>query len=171
MPRGNQPRINLIELDKLTRQGVSGKDLAKHFNVSPAAVCKAKKKLKTNVIRASAIDKAAQVLDTHLDMMAQLRAINQTINTELDRATTAIEAASPKGKTAIQQVIIRLSAEVRKQLSLYLSIAETWHDHKIVAEFQQELIDILKEVSPEVKDEFVKRIKRRQAIRGAVQFP
>jgi len=171
MPAGNQPKINLIELDRLTREGKSGVDLAKHFNVSRAAICQARKKLKVNIVRTVSMDRAAQVVDTHLDMMGQLRNINHTINQELDRAKQNIESAEPKDKCSMQQIIIRLSAEIRKQLSLYLSIAETWHDQKIMAEFQQELIDILKEVSPEVKDEFVKRIKQRQAIRGVVQFP
>jgi hypothetical protein len=163
-------RIDLLELDKMLRAGKRTGVIAKSFHVTPGAVSQAKKKLKTMVIRATSLEKVHDVVETHLDMMGQLTRVNIAINEELERAKRDIESAEDKDKRFIQETIVKLSAEIRKQLGLQLEIAQIWHDQKIVAEFQKELLDILNEVEPTLKNEVIRRLKQRNALRRSVQI-
>jgi hypothetical protein len=157
------------ELDRYLRQGKSTNEIAKIFNCSPGAVSQRKKKLKQGIVRTMALDKANEVVENHLDMMTQLRKINDAINEELDRAKKEIGKPNAQNKRAIQAIIVKLSGEVRKQLSLQLSIAQVWHDMKIFSEFQQEVLRILDEVEPGTRDEIIRRLKQRNALRRSVR--
>jgi hypothetical protein len=73
-----------------------------------------------------------------------------------------------KNVLLIQSNITNSSAEIRKQIELQLKIAEALYNMQTMAEFQTELIDILKNVDPVVAHTFVARLKERRALRGIV---
>jgi hypothetical protein len=104
------------ELDRYLRQGKSTNAIAKIFNCSPGAVSQRKKLLKNKIIRTMALEKTNEVVENHLDMLAQLQKINNVINGELDRAKKEIEKPNTD-KTSIQKIMVALSAEIRQQLN------------------------------------------------------
>lgn len=163
-----EAKIELIQLDKMLRQGSTQKECADYFKVSAPAVSQAQKRLKTHIIRTVALEKSSQVMESHLDMMGQLRKVNNAINGELDRAQRDVEKAGALDKKGIQEVMIKLSAEIRKQLTLQLAIAEVWHDQKIVSEFQREVLGVLNEADPQLRHEVIKRLKEKRILRGSV---
>jgi O6-methylguanine-DNA--protein-cysteine methyltransferase len=126
------------------------------------------KKLRANIVRTVGLEKANEVVEGHLDMLGQLRKINRAITEELDRAKAEVVEADGRSRIALQGVIIKLSAEIRRQLEAQLKIFEVWTDMKVVAEFQKEVLAVLDEVEPGVRDEIVRRLKERHALRGAV---
>ena len=73
------------------------------------------------------------------------------------------------GILKIQSNIIAISAEVRKQIELQVKIYETIYNVTMVAEFQEEIINVLREVDPIIKDEVIKRLKARRSLRGLVR--
>ncbi|MDD5207441.1 MAG: hypothetical protein PHS17_18580, partial [Desulfobacterales bacterium] len=74
-------------------------------------------------------------------------------------------------RRGIQEIIIKLCAEVRKQLDLQVSIAATWHDVKQTGEFQEEVLRILDEMEPGTRERVLFALKERGALRGAVTLP
>lgn len=128
----------------------------------------ARKKLKNTVVRTVALEKAHEVVESHLDMMSQLRKINVAINEELDRAKKELESSEGRDVKSQQDIIIRLSAEIRKQLELQLSIAEVWYDQKVFAEFQAEVLNLLDKMAPGARNEIIKKLKERRFLRGLV---
>lgn len=130
----------------------------------------AKKDLKNTIVRTVSLEKANEVVEADLDMMSQLRKINRAINEELDEARAEIGKADCKDKRSLQEIIIKLSGEVRKQLETGLRIAEVWYDHKIFGEFQQEVLTILDEMQPGARDAVITRLKEKRALRGLVQI-
>ena len=166
-----KPRIDLRKLDQLLRLGTPQNEIAKIFDVSPAAVSRAKKRLKNNIIRTVSLEKANKVVESHLDMMGQLRMINQAINEELERAKQSVTTANGRDRLALQDIIIKLSAEIRRQIEAQLKIIEVWHDMKVFSEFQAEVLAVLDEMQPGVRDEIIRRLKEKRALRGTVSIP
>lgn len=163
-------KIDLNELDRMLRDGWSYRQIAKHFDCTPGAIAQAKKKLKDNIVRTIGLEKANEVVEGHLDMLGQLRKINRAITEELDRAKEEVVNADGRSRIALQKVIIKLSAEIRRQLEAQLKIFEVWSDMRVVAEFQNEVLAILDEMEPGVRDEIIRRLKERRALRGAVSI-
>jgi hypothetical protein len=164
------PKIDIRKLDQMLRAGKSQREIANYFNVTPGAVSQAKRQLRNNIVRTVALEKANEVVESHLDMMGQLRKINKAINDELDKAKETAAAAEGKDKLALQQIIIKLSAEIRRQLEAQLKIVEVWHDMKVISEFQTEVLAIIDRMQPGARDEVIQRLKEKRALRGSVSI-
>lgn len=111
------------------------------------------------------------MVESHLDMMGQLKIINQAINEELERAKQSVIKANGRDRLALQDIIIKLSAEIRRQLEAQLKIIEVWHDMKVFSEFQAGVLTAPDEMQPGVRDEIIQRLKERRALRGTVSIP
>ena len=166
----SEAKIDLRKLDQMIRAGKTQREAAQVFKVTEAAVSKAKKQLKTNIVRTVGLEKANEVVEGHLDMMGQLRKINQAITGELDRAKQTVVGVEGRDQRAIQETIVKLSAEVRRQLEAQMKIFEVWTDMKVVAEFQAEVLSILDEMEPGTRDEIIRRLKEKRALRGLVSI-
>ena len=88
---------------------------------------------------------------------------------ELQERLKKLAGDNVAGILKIQANIIAISAEVRKQIELQVKIYETIYNVNMVAEFQEEIINVLREVDPLLKDEVIKRLKQRRSIRGLVK--
>ena len=70
--------------------------------------------------------------------------------------------------TSERNTAIKAIAETHSQLSLQLEIYKSLYDLKAIQEFQQEVINTIAEVSPKVRNEIIKRLKQRRALRQSV---
>jgi len=186
-------RINKKELIQLLGEGKNLTECANHFGVSPAAVHKAKKSVGLVVAKDMHLESAHRFVDQHLDTVKQLRKINSYANELLDlcmrwqrgddEALQILENQITKvrvGRTEKfvekmktsdpRDVALKAMAEIRGQLRLQNETLAMLAEMSAVMEFQQELIQLLKEIDPNVKDEFLRRLSERQALRGAVQL-
>jgi hypothetical protein len=68
-------------------------------------------------------------------------------------------------------VILRLAGEVRQQLGLQRAISRALVDLRIVQQFQQTVIEITREESPEAANRILDRLKARRALRANAQLP
>ncbi len=154
----------------LVERGASQKQAAEFFGVSEAAVSKRLKLLKWNLTRHVGLERAREVADRGLDVFAQLQRINHTIRDELAWATQA--AREPGGdRKGLQQVIVDLVSEIRKQLGFQLDVLRSLHDMRAVADFQQEVLDAIQEAAPEVRERIVQRLAERRTLRRTVSVP
>lgn len=154
----------------LVEMRLSQKEAAAYFNVTEAAVSRRVKALRLNLTRHVGLERAAHVAAAGLDVVAQLAGINDAIQGELQWALA--EARKPGGdRRGLQQVIVDLTAEVRKQLGLQLEIVRSLYDLRAAAEFQQEVLDAIGEVAPETRQRIVARLQEARVIRSAVAFP
>ena len=163
-------KIDLKLLDQMLRAGKTQREAAQVFGVSESAVSKAKKQLRANIVRAVGLEKAHEVVHGHLDVLGQLRKINLAINEELDRAKGAVIEANGKDQLALQDVIIRLSSEIRRQLDSQMKIFKLWYQARSVMEFQQIVLTAIEEGSPELKEKIIRRLQERRAVRSTVEF-
>ncbi len=165
-----ESKIDYFELDKMPRAKKPYSEIAKHFGVTKGRISQAKKEMRNQINKVTTLEKAAEVVHEHLDMAAQLRKTNSVINEQLDNARVDIEGEKGKDRRETQRVIIGLSAEIRKQLDTPLRIFEAWQDSTLNADFQLEVFSILDQLQPGVRDEAIRRLKEKRALRGLVQF-
>ena len=168
------PRRSKIDQQTLHRllvvEGYSQRQAADYFGVTEAAVSKCVKKLSLNLHRHVGMERAKEVADYGLDVVRQLKDINQTIRQELQWA--AREARREDGdRKGLQHVIVELSSEVRKQLGFQLEVLRSLYDFQAAAEFQQEVLHAIGEVSPETRQAIIQRLTQGRALRSALALP
>jgi hypothetical protein len=151
-------RINKKKLFQLLGDGKTLTECAKHFGVSPAAVHKAKKNVGVTMAKDLHLESAHRFIGQHLDTVDQLRRINTRANEILDRAEQDPGLA------------LKAMGEIRGQLKLQNETLAMLAEMSAVMEFQAELIQLLKDVDENVKNEFLRRLSERRALRGAVKL-
>lgn len=153
----------------LVEEGRNQQEAAVHFGVSEAAISKRVKALNINLTRHVGLERAKTVADHGLNIVEQLQTVNNVIQEELN---WAIEAARKPGadRKGLQQVVIDLTSEIRKQLRFQLEILRSLYDMRGVAEFQKEVLDVIGNTAPEIRNAIVRQLVERRALRSALSL-
>ncbi|MGA3172883.1 MAG: hypothetical protein ABSE25_00480 [Syntrophorhabdales bacterium] len=185
-----KPKIDKVKLSELLRAGKSQKQIAQLFGVSEGAVSKAKKELNISVVKNIALESAHRVVEKNLNAVEQLQKINGYANELLDllmrwsrgddEALQILESQVKKVKRGSKEepeevleykfkdpreLALKAMAEIRGQLSLQLDIFKTLYDVEAIAEFQREVLEAIGEVSADVRDRIIRRLKEGGALR------
>ena len=172
-------KIDRVQLDRMLRAGKSQREIAQVFGVSEAAVSKARKELRVAVVKSVALESAHKVVDKNLDAVSQLQKINEAANEILDLLMRwsrgdeeALKSLDKQGQTKRdpRELALKAMQEIRGQLGLQLDIFKTLYDVQAIAEFQREVLNAIGEVSPDVRDRIIQRLKESRALRGAVSI-
>ena len=188
-----QSKIDYRELDQMLRAGKPYSKIAKHFGVSKGRISQAKKEMRNNINKVTVMEKAADVVHEHLDIMSQLRKVNEGANRMLDLLIRwqegdpeALRVLESQVKTvkfgkngeeiAVQEfkmkdpreLALKCMAEIRNQLKLQLDMYESYLEFNDRKRFQAEVLRILDEFEPGVKQRAINRLKDRALLRGAV---
>ena len=188
-----KPIIDRVKLDQMLRKGKSQKEIAQFFGVTEGAISKAKKELKINVVKTVALERAHEVADKNLNTIAQLQKINSYANELLDllmrwnrgdnEALQILESQVKKVKVRgseeevteyrfkdPRELALKAMAEIRGQLNLQLDIFKTLYDVQAVAEFQKEVLTAIGEVSADVRNRIIQRLKEGRTLRQSVSI-
>ena len=188
-------KIDYRELDQMLRAKKPYSEIAKHFGVTKGRISQAKKEMRNQINKVTTLEKAADVVHEHLDIMAQLRKINEDANRMLDLLirwqegdSEALRILESQVKTVtfgkngetidIQEVkmkdprelALKCMAEIRNQLKLQLDMYGAYLEFNDRKRFQEEVLRILDEFEPGVKQRAINRLKDRALLRGAVCF-
>jgi uncharacterized protein YjaG (DUF416 family) len=186
-------RIDRVLLNQMLRDGKSQREIAKFFRVSPAAICQAKKELHIAVVKNTTLESAHKVVSSHLDTIGQLQKINQDANELLDllmrwnrgddQALQILESQVRKVKHRgseeeitqysfkdPRELALKAMQEIRGQLILQLEIFKTLYDVQMVADFQREVLEAIGEVSPNVRDRIIEKLKSSKALRQSIEI-
>jgi DNA-binding Lrp family transcriptional regulator len=167
MPR---QKIPLIELERLVREGNGVSEIARKLKVSKGAVSKRLKALKVSITKDVTLRSAPKLVDNSINAMVQLRKINDLINRELDHIEQEIEKATGSERQLLQDQRLKHVAEVRKQLSLVLDIAQALYNLDEVKAFQEEVLAAIGGAAPEVRASILRNLQERQAIRSTLEM-
>ena len=177
----------------MLRDGKPQSKIAQFFGVTEGAISKAKKELNVAVVKNVALESAHKVVAENLDAIAQLTKINRYANELLDllmRWNRGDEGALQILESQVRKVKVRGSEEeiteyrfkdprelalkamqeIRGQLSLQLDIFKTLYDVEAVAQFQKEVLTAIGEVSHDVRDRIIRRLKESRALRQSVSI-
>ena len=190
-----ESKIDYRELNRLLREGQTQTSIAKVFNVTPGRISQTKREMRNRVCKVTTLEKAGDVVNDHLDTMAQLRKINTDANTLLDllmawqagdkdairvlenqvktvkfgEGDKAVDVTEVKMKDP-RELALKCMSEIRNQLKLQMEIWQAyleWNDRK---SFQDEVLRILDEFESGTRQRAIERLKDRALLRGAVNI-
>ena len=80
--------------------------------------------------------------------------------------------SSPKvlDTLAIQKTLLANAVEMRKQGEFQFKVAEAMHNVMMVAEFQEAVLNVLKDAHPDLRDKVIKKMKEARQIRGLIKM-
>jgi hypothetical protein len=173
-------KIDKIELAQMLHSGRSISQCAEHFKTSISAVSQAKKSLAKRETEILVSQNAERAVENKLDAVRQLLTVNES-TLELLEDLKACMLLDPRALEKLNKLAetkrIRLTdpkklflstcGELRKQIELMQQIEKTFFDLSAVQQFQEIVMDTINEVSPDAKDQIIKRLKRHAAFRNA----
>jgi uncharacterized radical SAM superfamily protein len=184
------PKIDKVKLHRLFSSGKSQKEAAQVFGVTEGAISKVVKSLNIAVVKNVALENAHTVMKKNINALEQLQKINDHANELLDllmrwnrgdnEALQILESQVRRVKVRgseeeiseyrfkdPRELALRCMAEIRGQLNLQLDIFKTLYDVEAIADFQKEVLSAIAEVSPDVRNTIIQRLKERKALRGS----
>jgi DNA-binding transcriptional ArsR family regulator len=184
-----------IELKQLVRRGLKCSEIARHLGVSKSTVSGRLKQLKIAVSKNVALRDAGEIVRKELDTIGQLQKINRDANELLDllmrwnrgddEALRILESQVRKVRIGkgedIEEVTeyklkdprelaLKAMQEIRGQLKLQLEIFQALFDMQAVQQFQAEVLEVIGSVSPEARDQIIRRLTEKNALRSALEL-
>jgi hypothetical protein len=186
-------RIDDKLLLQLLRNGNTIISIARKMGVDRASVSRRLKTLKIAINRNITIRAAHKIVDREIDALDQLRKINRDANEILDLlmrwnrgdevALRVLESQVRKIKVGgreeeiteyrskdPRELALKAMGEIREQLKLQLDMFQALFDMRGVQQFQTEVLEIIGSVSPEARDEIIRRLTERNVFRSAVDL-
>ena len=152
-------KINDNKLLRLIdKDGMNQSEAARELGVTRQAVSRRLQQLRGKTTRVLAAKGIYQFIDKKLDSIAQLKKINDRANELLDELED-----NPK-------LQIKVMAEIRGQLKLQLEILQTLYSMQAAEEFQNAVLETLKEVSPDVRNRVIQKLNEKRVVRSALRF-
>jgi hypothetical protein len=187
-PSRGSGAIDEAVLVELVRRGVAkGVHLADFFGVSGAAISKKLKRLQIFADRSVATgDAATKLMDAKLLGGARLVALAESAQRLLTLCETVVFAADEFAPNVIEAksrlrrlvglkgnvaaVAVALLGESRKQLEFVQGVQREVYNLKRVEEFQQVVLEEIRQAAPEVQQRITARLERVQAFRQGLDF-
>jgi hypothetical protein len=163
-------KIDDAELQRLLAEGLTQAAIAKRFAVSEAAVYQRLKRMKLLTSRVVALERAADVVEQKLDSSDRLRRVQAIVDRELEYAVAQVRQPEAN-RAALVDMILRLAAEVRHQLALQVTITSALIDLRVVKEFQETVVSVIRDESPDTAQRIVTKLKERRALRPHANLP
>ncbi len=188
-----KPKFLDIELKRLVRRGLTGSAIAEQLGVSRGAVSMRLKALNLAIAKNVTLRRADEIVEKEINAAQQLQKINAHANEILDllmRWNRGDEEALQILESQVRYVrvngreepvkdykfkdprelALKAMQEIRSQLSLQLQIFESLYNMQAVAAFQNEVLEAIGSVSPELRDRIVKNLQERRAIRSTLEL-
>ncbi len=186
-------RIDDEQLLQLIREGNTVTETARRLGVSKGTVSNRLKALNIAINRNLTIRSAQKIVDREINAMDQLQKINRDANELLDLlmrwnrgeddALQVLESQVRKIKVRGQEeeiteykfkdpreLALKAMQEIRGQLKLQLEIFQALFDMQAVQQFQAEVLEVIGSVSTEARDEIIRRLTEKNALRSALDL-
>jgi transposase-like protein len=165
-----KPKIDPDLLRQFLDAGHTQAEAARHFGVTEPAIYQRVKQMQRLTSQVVALEKAGTLVDQKLTATDRLARVQQIIDDEL--AWAVHKAQEPEvDRSTLVDMILRLAGEVRQQLGLQLSISRALVDLRVVKEFQDTVIDIIRQENPDTAHRIIARLKERRALRPSAELP
>ncbi len=185
-PSYNSGKIDHDVLIKLlVEHGMKQVHVAGFFGVSQAAVSKARKRLDVAVSKDIALFSAGKMLDAKLTLSDQLEALGEQCRGLLkmihlvlhgDPGTQEYRDSNTKLRRLAGQnrdiggFLIKLQAELRKQLEFVFKMQSEMYSLKKVEEFQSIVLEEIRLADPDVQQRIVSRLTEINAVHSSLDF-
>jgi len=164
----------MIEMKRLLREGKNQVEIAKHFNVSRAAISLRNKELNHAVCRNIALENAAELVRVDLNAIHEFNRLSKETTKILERLLSYLELGkdNPLGsEKAVLELTLKTAGEIRAQLRLADAMLGKLTSFEQIQEFQQFILSIIFDEADEpTRKRIVTRLKEHQAVRNSIKF-
>ena len=190
-----QSQIDDKQLMQLVRNGNTVSECARKLGIHKGTVSKRLKALNIAINQNVTIRAAHKIVDKEINSLEQLEKINRNANELLDllmrwnrgddealqilegqvrkvrigKGEDAQEVTEYKFKDP-RELALKAMQEIRGQLKIQLEIFQALFDMQAVQQFQSEVLEIIGNVSPNARDEIIRRLTERNALRSALDL-
>lgn len=159
-------KVDPVLLEKLLRDGFSQEEVAQKLKVSPGTISKNKKALDFARANDIVLRSASKINDKKLNAMSRLDRIADIVEGELAYIQGVIKNTQGQERREWQEVQLKHTAEIRKQVSLLREIALTLYNVEEVEAFKKIVLEEIGEVNHEVRQKILDRIRQRRTDTG-----
>lgn len=166
--------IDDIKLRRMVREGKTVNHCAQFFGVSVNAIRKRLKAMDVVVGRALAMDseKVERLAKDHFDAVEELQKIHASAAELLGKLEKAQRGDIPLedlshilgDRASLGELYLKVMGEVRKQLHLASEMSKQLYSIKEVQEFQNAVIEVLKDADPFIARQVVEKLVARRAL-------
>lgn len=170
---GRRRKIDLVQVERLRREGLSQAEIARRLNVSRSAICQSLQSVSGAIVRQAAMEAGHEILRLDLDTLREMSTANSRLNALLARLEGYLDKkdAAPMTEKAVAGLFLRGLAETRQQCRLMHDLMLAMSDFEQVAKFQEIVLNILtEEVNDEQKRRIINRFKDLRLIRAVTKF-
>jgi len=167
--------------------------IARKLGVGKSAVSKRLKALDAAVTKDVALRSAGEIVAKELNAVQQLWKINHAANEMLD-SLMAWQRGDPEALQILEGQVryvkvngaeepvkefkfadprttaLKAMCEIRGQLALQLQIFQSLCDMQAVSRFQTEVLEAIGQAAPEIRNQIVKNLHERRAIRSTLEL-
>jgi predicted transcriptional regulator len=190
------PKINDREmLQLLDKEGKSQSEAARELGVSRQAVNQRLQEIRGKTTKVVVAKKIEEVVNHKIDAIEQLTKINEYANEILellmrwnrgdDEALQVLESQVATKRVRVgneklevqevkfkdpRELALKAMAEIRGQLKLQLEIFQALFSLQAAEEFQNVVLETIAELDPKVRNEILRRLNDKRAVRSAVRL-
>jgi hypothetical protein len=190
----SKPKINNDKLLHLIdTKGLNQSQAARRLGVSRQAICKRLQKIRGRTTRIVAVKKTEQLADSKINAIHELQKINSDANEVLDLLMrwsrgdkvalqileSQIKYVKVNGKEEPvkdyklkdpRELALRAISEIRQQLVLQTRIFQSLYSIQEVREFMNTVLEVMREVDPDIRREIIRRLNAKKSITSSVHF-
>lgn len=156
----SRPKINDKKLLKLIGSGKTQAEVGRDMGVTRQAVNQRLQELNQRTTKGiCTISKnSREVISNNLDIIGQLKKIN-------DKANQLLDDLENDPNTAV-----RIMSEIRWQLKLQLDMFEILYSVQAAQEFQNEVLQAIGEADDDTRQRIINKLNQKRSIRSSVQW-
>lgn len=159
-------KVDLIHLRRMHEEGKPGNEMARFFKVSEGTISKNLKALGLAQNQDIVLRSATKINDKKLSAMTRLERIAKVVEDELTYIRRTIKNTKGEERREWQEVQLKHTAEIRKQVNLLLEIAQALYNIEEVEAFKKIVLEEIGNESEELRDRILQRIRQRRAYSG-----
>ncbi len=155
-------KINIEQLRVLHGKGLTVAAIAKHLGVNKSNVSRQLKKLNLAAVKNVIVEQAPKVVKKTFNDMDHMQAI-------INEANRIREVLSTSTDRVDMDLSLKACNQSLKQIVAKAEMVKIWHDMQVFAQYHEAIIELLRRTSPQLRDEFLKLLDERQALRRALK--
>jgi DNA-binding MarR family transcriptional regulator len=161
-------RVDLLKLQEMVDQGMSGREMARALGVSAPAISRNLKALSIARGQDAVLNCAKKINQNYLSVMDRARRNAQIVGEELDHLNEEINTASKEDRPVLVKARLEHVAEDRKLSDSLVSAARAMVHIDQVMILQRAVEKIFEKLSPEKKEEFLGELRKLRSLNSTI---
>ena len=163
-------KVDPLQLKQMLDQGKLQKEIAGFFRVSEGTISKNIAELNLACNQDVVLRSAQKINDKKINAMGRLERIAKVVEDELTYIRKTIKGTKGGERREWQEVQLKHTAEIRKQVNLLLEIAQALYNIEEIEAFKKIVLEEIGAVDEQIRQKILDRIRQRRTYSGITGF-